>query len=126
MVYVLSNTGKPLMPTEDHRMVRLLLRDKKAKVVSRTPFTIQMLISTKTYTQPISLGVNAGSKTIGLSATTKTKELYASEVTLRNDVMKLIATRKELRRGRRGRKTRYRKPRLNNRARSKHKGWLAP
>lgn len=126
MVYVLSNTGKPLMPTEDHRMVRLLLRDKKAHVVSRTPFTIQMLIPTKTYTQPISLGVNAGSKTVGLSATTKAKELYASEITLRNDVVKLIATRKELRRGRRGRKTRYRKPRFNNRVRSKHKGWLAP
>ena len=31
MVYMLSHTGQPLMPTEDHRKVRLLLKDKKAK-----------------------------------------------------------------------------------------------
>ena len=38
----------------------------------------------------------------------------------------LLSTRREFRRARRNRKTRYRKPRFDNRVRSKHKGWLAP
>jgi len=74
------------MPTEDHRKVRLLLKSGKAKVVRRAPFTIQLLGTSKTYTQPVTLGVDAGSKHIGLSASTETKELFASEVELRTDV----------------------------------------
>ena len=65
MVYVLNQNGRPLMPTEDHRMVRMLLKEKKAKVVRRTPFTIKLIVKTKEFTQPIVLGVDAGSKTIG-------------------------------------------------------------
>ena len=126
MVYVLSKTGQPLMPTEDHRKVRILLKEKKAKVVTRTPFTIRLLYSTTNYVQPVTLGVDAGSKTIGLSATTKEKELFASEVILRNDIVELMSTRREFRKARRNRKTRYRQARFDNRTHSKHKGWLAP
>jgi len=114
------------MPTEDHRMVRLLLRDGKAKVVKRTPFTIRLLVTTHVYKQPVILGVDAGSKSIGLSVSTKTRELFAAEVKPRNDVVKNLSTRREFRRARRSRKTRYRAPRFNNRVHSKHKGWLAP
>ena len=39
MVYVISKNGKPIMPTENHAKVRLLLKHRKAKVVKRTPFT---------------------------------------------------------------------------------------
>ena len=53
MVYMLSHTGQPLMPTEDHRKVRLLLKDKKAKVVKRTPLTVQLLSCTHEYKQPV-------------------------------------------------------------------------
>lgn len=126
MVYVLNQDGVAIMPTENHAKVRVLLKQGKAKVVRRTPFTIQLLYSSTNYTQPITLGVDAGSKHIGLSATTKDKELYASDVELRNDIVDLLSTRRELRRGRRNRKTRYRKARFNNRVHSKHKGWLAP
>lgn len=63
---------------------------------------------------------------IGLSATTETKELYASNIELRNDIVKLLSNRRELRRNRRNRKRRYRKARFNNRVKSKKKGWLAP
>ena len=42
MVYVLSKTGQPIMPTKNHAKVRLLLNSGKAKVVKRTPFTIQL------------------------------------------------------------------------------------
>ena len=90
MVYVISKTGQPLMPTEDHRKVRLLLKSKAAKVVQRTPFTIQLIHTTHVYKQPITLGIDAGSKTIGLSATTSTKELFAEEVVIRNDIVELL------------------------------------
>ena len=126
MIYVLNIDGQPLMPTNRHGKVRHLLKDGKAKVVNRCPFTIQLLYSNTSYTQPINLGVDAGSRHIGISATTPDKVLYEADVELRNDIVKLIATRRENRSTRRNRKTRYRKARFNNRAASKKKGWLAP
>lgn len=114
------------MPTENHAKVRKLLKDGKAKVIKRCPFTIQLLYDSTHYVQPVSLGIDAGSKHIGLSATTKEKELYASDVELRNNIVDLISTRREYRRTRRNRKTRYRKVRFNNRVSTKKKGWLAP
>lgn len=51
MVYVLSKDGKPLMPTERHGKVRRLLKEKKAKVVNRTPFTIQLLYDSTEFVQ---------------------------------------------------------------------------
>ena len=126
MVYVLNNLGQPLMPTSDYRKVRLLLKENKAIVVKRTPFTIRLTIRTKSYKQPIVLGIDAGSKTIGCSAATENKELFAAEIKPRNDVVDLLSTRREFRRSRRNSTTRYRAPRFNNRVYSKHKGWLAP
>lgn len=115
------------MPTARHGKVRRLLRDGLAVCVRRSPFTIRLLYETKTrFVQDVILGVDAGSKTVGLSASTKTKELYSSEVTLRNDIVNLISTRRESRRARRSRKLRYRAARFNNRVSSKKKGWLAP
>jgi len=114
------------MPTKRHGRVKHLLRGGKAKVIKRTPFTIQLLYETTGYTQPITLGVDAGSKVIGLSATTDKEELYAAEVQLRTDVVKNLSTRREYRRARRNRKTRYRKARFQNRVGRKKKGWLAP
>lgn len=126
MVYVLNIDGQPLMPTNRHGKVRRLLKSGQAKVVSRCPFTIQLLYKSTNHTQPISLGIDAGSKTIGLSATTETKVLFEAKVTLRNDIVDLLSTRRERRRTRRNRKTRYRKCRFQNRVHSKQKGWLAP
>ena len=112
------------MPTENHAKVRILLKQGKAKVVNRCPFTIQLLYSSTNYTQKVTLGVDSGSKHIGLSATTKDKGLFESDVELRNDIVDLLSTRRELRRSRRNRKLRHRKPRFNNRRRND--GWLAP
>ena len=97
-VYVLNQRGEPLMPT--------------------TPRKAQML-------QSITLGVDSGFIHIGLSAVSKRKELYNEEVHLRDDMVKLNSERREYRRGRRSRKTWYRKPRFLNRG-NKKKGWLAP
>ena len=124
MVYVISQNGQPLMPTENHAKVRILLKNKKAKVIKRCPFTIQLAYDSTNYTQDITLGVDAGSKYIGLSATTKSKVLFESDVELRNDIVNLLSVRRQNRRTRRNRKTRYRKPRFNNRRRKE--GWLAP
>jgi N6-L-threonylcarbamoyladenine synthase len=105
---------------------RKLLKEGKAKVVKKEPFTIQLLYGSSGYKQPITLGVDAGSKTVGLSATTENKELFAAEVELRDDIPKLISQKGQYRRDRRFRKTRYRKLRFLNRVHSKNKGWLAP
>ena len=126
MVYVLDIDGQPLMPTARHGKVRRLLNSHLAKVVKRCPFTIQLLYQSTKETQPISLGVDAGSRHIGLAATTEQKVVYQEELIPRNDVVKLLSAKRALRRSRRNRKTRYRKPRFNNRVHSKHKGWLAP
>lgn len=126
MVYVLNQDGEPIMPTENHAKMRVLLKQGKAKVVRRTPFTIQLLYRSMNYTQDITLGVDAGSKHIGLSATTENKELFASDVELRNDIVGLLSTRRQNRRTRRNHKTRYRKPRFLNRISSKKQGWIAP
>lgn len=126
MVYVLNIGGRPLMPTENHAKVRILLKQNKAVILKKCPFTIQLLYDSTSYTQEVTLGVDAGSKHIGISATTKTKELYASDVTLRNDIVDLLSTRRQNRRVRRSRKTRYRKARFSNRVSSKKPGWVAP
>ena len=74
----------------------------------------------------MTLGVDAGYKHVGLSASTEKAELFASEVELRQDITDLLSARLALRRSRRNRKTRYRAPRFDNRIHSKRKGWLAP
>ena len=105
---------------------RMLLKAKKAEVKRRTPFTIQLIQATGETVQPVTLGVKAGSKEIGLSAASEKAELYASVVQLRSDIVDLLSTRRELRQARRNRKTRYRAPRFDNRVHSKNQGWLAP
>ena len=55
---------KPLMPCEPV-IARLLLKQGKAKIQRREPFTIKLMIETTEYTRPITLGVDTGSGTIG-------------------------------------------------------------
>lgn len=124
MVYVLDKDGRPLMPTSRHGKVRRLLRDGLAVCVRQTPFTIRLLYGTTRFSQDVTLGVDAGSKTVGLSATTEKKEFFKAELTLRNNVVNALSTRREARRSRRCRKLRHRAPRFDNRRRPE--GWLAP
>ena len=124
MIYVRSKEGKALMPSERGGRIGYLLRHGKAHVVSRVPFVVQLDYESTTYTQEVSLGIDAGSKHIGISASSEKKELFAAQVELRSDVMNLLSARRELRRARRNRKTRYRKVRFDNR--KKKDGWLAP
>jgi hypothetical protein len=124
MVYVLSKDGKPLMPTTRYGKVRRLLKQKLAKVVRREPFTIQLLYNTTEHTQDVVVGVDIGSKTIGICAISNNKELFGAEIILRQDIKKLLLERKGYRKYRRYRKRRYRKARFLNRRRSN--GWLPP
>lgn len=94
MVYILSQDGQPLMPTSRHGKVKHLLKDGKAKVIRRCPFTIQLLYRSTDYTQRVSLGIDAGSKHVGISATTAAKVLYEAEIELRWDIPELLAERK--------------------------------
>lgn len=78
-VYVINKHGRPLMPCSPAK-ARHLLDAGKAKVKKRTPFTIQLVYGSSGYTQEVILGVDAGSKTIGVSALTKKEELFAANV----------------------------------------------
>lgn len=125
MVYVQDIDGKPMMPTTRHGKVRRLLKANKATVVNLCPFTIQLTYKSTDHKQPVTLGIDAGAKHIGFSATTEKEELFACETILRTDIVDLLSTRSQNRRTRRSR-LRYRKPEFNNRVFSKKKGWVAP
>lgn len=125
LVYVLNQHGKPLMPCKPQK-AKQLLRSGKARVVRRTPFTIKLLYGSSGFVQPVTAGMDTGSKKVGTAAIANGEVVYQAEVELRNDVSKKMQQRAMYRRNRRGRKTRYRKPRWHNRASMRRKGRLAP
>ena len=95
------------MPTTPSR-ARVFLKKGKAQVINKTPFSIKLTFETTTYHQKISVGIDPG-KIVGLAATSYKKTLFLQEVTTRSDISKNIKTRRDLRRGRRYRNTRYRR-----------------
>ena len=86
------------------RNARLLLKQNKAKIYQYNPFTIQLTIPTGESKQKCSIGVDTGSKHIGLAITSKDKVLYKCEIELRQDVHSNMDTRRMYRRDRRNRK----------------------
>jgi hypothetical protein len=122
-VFVLSITGKPLMPTTSRR-ARLWLKSNRARVVRSAPFTIQLRFATTNSTQPVKVGVDTGSQTVGIAATTPGEVIYQAEVHLRIDISSKLTQRRQFRRTRRSRKTRYRAAHFANRRRKP--GWLPP
>lgn len=123
LAFVQNKEGLPLMPCNPAK-ARCLLKEGMGKVVKRTPFTIQLLFGSSGYRQDITLGIDSGYKSIGVSAVSGKKELFSAEVKLRTDIVKLNSERKHYRRARRNRNTWYRQPRFLNR--KKPEGWLAP
>lgn len=121
--YIINTHGQPLMPCSP-RKARLLLKEKKATIARMVPFTLQLLYGSSGYKQEVSLGIDAGTKHMGVSASTEQTVLFEAEVHLRTDMQELLATRRQFRRARRSRKTRYRQARFHNR--KKPRGWLAP
>lgn len=98
MVYVISQDGKPLMPCSDP-IARLLLKQGKAKVKKREPFTIKLTYETTNYTQGLTLGVDTGSGTIGTAVSKDNGDIvYMSEVVVRNDITDQMTQRAKYRR----------------------------
>lgn len=127
MVYVISNNGQALMPTKRFGKVRRLLNQKKAKVIRRCPFTIKLLYETETcIVQDVVLGMDTGSKNIGVSCIANDEVLYQSHTIIRTDIKDNMDSRRKYRRNRRNRKTRYRKPRFLNRKNSTKLNRLPP
>ena len=123
---VLDQNGKPLMPTKRLGKVYRLLKTKKAHIVSYEPFTIQLDYEPDTHIiQPMTLGIDSGAIHSGYSVANEQREFYSSEVIARDNISNCLSDRSMYRRNRRSRKTRYRKPRFNNR-KNKKKGWLPP
>ena len=87
MVYVLTQNNIPLMPCTEV-IARLLLKQDKAKCVSRTPFCIKLNYKTNTeYLQKITLGIDTGSSKLGSAAVTESGiVLYTAQVEIRNDI----------------------------------------
>ena len=68
LVYVLKQNGQPFMPTERFGKIRRLLKEGKAKVVRREPFTIKLLYEPETdVVQECYCGVDTGSRHIGVA-----------------------------------------------------------
>ena len=127
LVYVLKQNGQPFMPTARFGKIRRLLKAKKAKVVRKEPFTIKLLYKPETdVVQECYCGVDTGSRHIGVAVVGNDKVLYQSQTELRNDIKRKMDVRRQARRFRRFRKTRYRKPRFLNRGNSTRSDRLPP
>ena len=123
-VFVINQHGEALMPCKP-RKAKIRLREGKAKVISRSPFTIQLKYGSTGYKQDLTLGVDTGHNEVGLSVVSKTKELFSAVAKMRNDISSKMETRRMYRRQKRS-GLRYRKPRFLNRSASTRKGRLAP
>ena len=126
-VAVLDTTKKPLAPTTPRR-ARLLLKSGKAAVFRRYPFTIILKREIENPTTPdLKIKIDPGSKTTGVAIVNQQtgEVVFSAEIEHCGQTIKSeLDARRALRRGRRSRKTRYRKPRFDNRTRPK--GWLPP
>ncbi len=127
-VFVLDKNLKPLDPTHPAR-ARELLSKGRAKVFKRYPFTI--VLQDRTVEDSIvhshRVKIDPGSKITGFAVLQEDtgRVINALEISHRGQQIKdALESRRALRRGRRNRKTRYRKPRFLNRTRKK--GWLPP
>lgn len=121
-VFVLSIDDKPLMPTKPSR-ARKMLESGKAKVLKRSPFTIQLTFDCEEKTQDVTLGIDTGFGNIGFSAVSNDKELISGTLILDSRTKDRLDEKRMYRRNRRSRLW-YRKPRFNNR--SKKIGCLPP
>lgn len=99
VVYVLNADGSPLMPTTRCGHVRILLKQGKAKIVERIPFTIQLCYETPGITQPLYLGIDPGRTNIGAAIIREDGEcVFTAQLTTRNkDIPKLMKARKQFR-----------------------------
>lgn len=112
MVYVVSKSGKPLMPTERYGHVRKLLKAKLAVPISNNPFTIKLKYETPEIVQPLTLGIDVGRQNIGLGVSNEKGDcLFRANVETKNKSIKKAMTHRKSYRQERRRHKRQRKQR---------------
>jgi 5-methylcytosine-specific restriction endonuclease McrA len=122
--FVLDTNKRPINPIHPAH-ARKLLKEGQAAIFRRFPFTIILKAESLQEVQPLEIKIDPGSKVTGLAILCGSKLIWAAELTHRGaTIQAALLSRRQLRRGRRTRKTRYRPARFLNRTRSK--GWLAP
>ncbi|KAM3093876.1 RNA-guided endonuclease IscB [Phormidesmis sp. 146-12] len=124
-VFVLDTNKKPLNPIHPGT-ARHLLNQGKAAVYRRYPFCIiRRTADLNAPVQDLELKLDPGSKVTGIAVKQGNKVIFGAELQHRGQQIRdALLSRRQLRRGRRNRKTRYRKARFLNRTRPE--GWLAP
>ncbi|WCK57593.1 RNA-guided endonuclease IscB (plasmid) [Aneurinibacillus sp. Ricciae_BoGa-3] len=123
MVFVLDTNRKPLDPCHSAK-ARKLLKQEKAKIFKRYPFTIILNESISTKAQNYRLKIDYGSRHTGLAILQQDKVVFMAQLHHRSDITELLEKRKAYRRRRRSKNLRYRPPRFVNRKRKK--GWVPP
>ncbi len=119
VVAVVDKDGQPLMPTTRLGKVRHMLKDGRAVVFRRNPFTIQLTYEPKThFTQPVELCVDTGYVHAGLSVKSESKEYVSAQYDLLTDEKQRHDAQRMYRKTRRNR-LRHRKPRFLNRRKEK-------
>ncbi len=126
-VFLIDTEKRPLNPIHPAQ-ARQLLRNGKAAVFRRYPFTLILKESRQdTPVEPLRIKIDPGAKTTGLALVNDStgEVVWAAEVEHRGfQIRESLTSRRQIRRNRRSRKTRYRAPRFDNRTREK--GWLPP
>ncbi|WP_417158878.1 RNA-guided endonuclease IscB [Spirulina subsalsa] len=123
-VFVLDTHRKPLTPCTPG-MARSLLKAGKAMVFRMYPFTIILPKTVQATPEPLTLKLDPGSQVTGIALLQATALIWVAELIHRGQgIQAALLSRRQLRRSRRDRKTRYRQARFLNRTRPQ--GWLAP
>ncbi len=128
MVFVIDAEKKPLDMCHPAK-ARKLLRDGKASVYRKEPFTIilkkvaESEESTEQASNNYCLKIDYGSRHTGLAILKGTKVCWLGQLEHRTDIKELLEKRAGYRRRRRSVNLRYRKMRFN---RVKQEGWLPP
>lgn len=124
-VFVLDTDKRPLNPVHPGQ-ARHLLKVGEAAVYRRYPFTIVLKKACPDVpVQELELKLDPGSKTTGIAIKQGSRVLFGAELTHRGQAIKdALLSRRQLRRSRRNRKTRYRQARFLNRTHPE--GWLPP
>jgi len=123
-VLVIDKNKQPLMPCHPAR-ARELLKNKKAAVYKRFPFTLILVEREGGDVQEIAFKIDPGSKQTGIALVANHRVVWAAVLEHRGQQIKMaLESRHSLRHGRRSRHTRYRPARYMNR--HIHNGWLPP
>ncbi|MDJ0675492.1 MAG: RNA-guided endonuclease IscB [Calothrix sp. MO_167.B42] len=122
----LIDTNKQILNPIKPKQARRLLNLGKAAVFRQYPFTLILKKAIKSPTiKPLTLKIDPGSKYTGMALLDGNNVIWCAQLQHRGSQIKdALESRKQLRRGRRNRKTRYRIAKFENRKRKK--GWLPP